>query len=374
MTLARLTSELEYQSENRRDFIIGTETMAVSIVDGVPRVSFRDSNDKPQSYMMTRHMLSQVAEFTELLPGTRATAVLLDYGSAKEQKALCSYINAVLFEKPKPMGVRTVGRFWEDPKAVAFVDARFKTQSHFATLTNVLGLAGPYELKYAFGNFTDTYMILGLLSPDGTGIVVQHSEVGLKSLVSGCVYYEDDKALLMPTILASQMFDGELTDPLVADSRQSALDLNDDYISVGSAAHLSEDTNLHQFLSEMGLGKGSTLAVIRKCGKTPSHKDIVRAVGQHAWYRIGEDIDMGVDVARIASRIITIPTSLIRDYKTANAKTQAPKRKAAKKVVVNNVPDAGKAADTATPASPAASKSSVPVADGTGKPAPTATT
>jgi hypothetical protein len=196
LDLAQLTSELEYRHDNRRDFIIGTETVAISVVNNEPRITFRDSYEKVGDFAMTRPMVEQVAECAGIMTARRAADVLMVYGSEAERKALAHYLTVVISETPRAVRIRTVSEFMEEPKATAFLSTQAQLgMSSFQMLTHVLGVMAEVGLAYLEGHVGDEYVTMKFVGEDKLGVMIQYSEIGRVNKIYGLALFEDRVAV-----------------------------------------------------------------------------------------------------------------------------------------------------------------------------------
>lgn len=206
LTLQELADELDFQQEQKRDFVVSTEVMTVGIdPDGNSNLAFSDTSRKKHrhfDYQMSRHMMTQVAAHTKV-PITIIDT--MSKGTRNEQIAMANLLGVRLSENPTTRTVRTLGRREGDPYARAFLSDRYRALDNYDLAQAVLPIVNELDgmLKIESCDITETRLYIKLRYPSNaydigkivdpktgrkvgdiieSGVVISNSEVGAGSI------------------------------------------------------------------------------------------------------------------------------------------------------------------------------------------------
>lgn len=197
LDLPNLVSELEYLHENRRDFLVNTESIKIlppnyqwddslGKLKPVTPIMFKFTRPDRQSHTfpMTQHMLTQIAN--HITVPMRLIDNILTKGTQREAQSLCHFMTARLQSHEAIRMVRTQSRFYEEPVARAFVSDRYREIDHWPLAQAIIPILNIHpHLKLISAGVTDTHMYLKIVStmPEmsqniGTVFNTQGKEVG----------------------------------------------------------------------------------------------------------------------------------------------------------------------------------------------------
>ena len=192
-TIEQLTNELEFQSENKRDFIINTTKLKVgpSLDSNFGEVIFSVPGNKTFRYSMSEHMLGQLSVHAGV-PLALVKSMLI--GTDKEKQVITKLLTVRLQENESIRMIRTMGRFWDVPYARAFLSDRYKEIDNYSVLNAILPVVrANKDLKIMSASVSETNLYLKIINESSkaevdvgdvvkAGITISNSEVGAGAL------------------------------------------------------------------------------------------------------------------------------------------------------------------------------------------------
>lgn len=178
MTLARLTELIDYQHENKRDFIVSTEDIVIRPhEDSTEHRSFTltiadNSRKKGRlfSFEISRHMLTQISFHTNV------PMKLIDEmvsGTFNEFQEIAKLLSIRLRDNPAARLIRTIGQLGDEevPIARAFLSDRYRVLDNYDLLQAIFPVIQHYkgQLKIDSTFLSDTRLYLKLRFPAVSG-------------------------------------------------------------------------------------------------------------------------------------------------------------------------------------------------------------
>lgn len=186
MSLAKLSEELDFRHENRRDFIVATETIAIDYVgqdEELPfAISFQQEGPGRKSrifdYNLTHHTLSQIASYIGI-----PLAVIDKIGNASGREAgALAHLMTTRMQCLPPTNklIRTLlgGRDRTEMNAIAFLSDRYRPLDNYGLLQAIFPVIRDLKgLAVASCDLTETKLYIKLRYPKIKGSLGKVKEV-----------------------------------------------------------------------------------------------------------------------------------------------------------------------------------------------------
>lgn len=202
LTLSELAETLDYQQENKRDFIVSTEVMSVAppTSNDPFLLEFADTSRRKSrkfAYPMSRHTLTQVAQHTKV-PITLIDT--MSSGTLREREAIANLMQVRLREHPAQRTVRTLtNRDTGISYARAFMSDRYRALDNYDLTQAILPIVAEFKgsLVVESADVTETKLYIKLRYPEmqydisqkrkvndiiEAGVIISNSEVGAGAL------------------------------------------------------------------------------------------------------------------------------------------------------------------------------------------------
>jgi uncharacterized protein DUF932 len=184
MTLAELSTVLDFNDEHKRDFLISTEQMwFVTEKDGTYSLEFNDTStgkDRTFEYDLTTHALRQIANFS-MVPWSLVTFIS-GHGSHEEKTVLARLLTLRLNETPATKLIRTITSA-NDNHIRAFLSDRYRVLDNGPLMQAIFPILKRYKgkLKVESCNITETHLYVKLSYPGLNGSLgTTHDAFGAK--------------------------------------------------------------------------------------------------------------------------------------------------------------------------------------------------
>jgi hypothetical protein len=167
-SIIELATEIQRQSESKKDFIVPTQVAQVEI-NGNQQISFNGN-----VYDLTDHALAQVADRIKI------PKRYLDYLRAEYPSLLEHNINELFHKFPEQRMVRTL-----DGTARAFLSDKFRPLDHYQLIEAVIPALEKANAKIVSCDVTDKKMYIKAVVPSITALVPGGSHFGDDNLNPG---------------------------------------------------------------------------------------------------------------------------------------------------------------------------------------------
>lgn len=294
LDLAQLTSELEYRQENRRDYTAGTRGMSLyyhgPFVGSDWTLSFRKNNiiEKRLGFSVTPHALSQLVSRAGIT--LNELTKIVTKGTDKERVGLAVWVTTRLNENPTSCLIRTSHGFWEDPRVVGVLDSRFRCDSSYGVLTELLALGLGFELKgilFHSAYLNDEYMTLKLVNKiEGAiaepGLMLEYSEVGREPILRPIVVTQHGTIIPNAPVVPIQQQGTIVTLDRVKKTLRIARVFVKRYIDCNNNT-LPKSLDAKTLLKEQGIMGHELANIIGRFNKTEmTQRDLVNAISGYA--------------------------------------------------------------------------------------------
>ena len=167
-SITELATEIQRQSESKKDFIVPTQQAQV-IVNGAQQIAFDNI-----AYDLTDHALAQIAERCKI------PKRYLDYLRAEHPSLLTTNINELFQKFPEPRLIRTL-----DGKARAFLSDRYRPLDNAELAASVFPALQAADAKVVSCDITERKLYIKAVLPQVSALIPGGGHCGHDNLNPG---------------------------------------------------------------------------------------------------------------------------------------------------------------------------------------------